>query len=222
MLNFVAGPPTSRMIDLAIFDDNRDQLDALRAVLGAAPEIVIVGVFQSAVNAIADVEWCKPDVILMDIDMPEVDGIQATAILQARFPKIRILMLTVIEDNDRIFQAIQAGADGYFLKQTDPDRLLQGIKDVMDGGAPMSLSVARRVLRMMEVGHTTKANEFKLSDREKDILALLVEGHTYKGIASKLLLSYATVNRHVSSVYLKLHVHSASEAVALALRKGLA
>ncbi len=209
------------MIDLAIFDDSREQRDALRAVLGTVPGISIVGVFPSARRAIADVGSCKPDVILMDIDMPGVDGIQATALLQAPFPKVRIIMLTVIEDDDRIFAAIQAGADGYFLKQTDPDRLIQGVKDVMVGGAPMSPSIARRVLRMVEAAHTPKSNEFELTQRELEILALLVKGHTYKRIASSLEISYGTVNRHVSNVYVKLHVHSVNEAVALAVRKGL-
>lgn len=210
------------MINLAIFDDKREQRDALRVVLAAVPGIAIVGTFSSTNRAIADVEFSKPDVILMDIDMPGVDGIQATALLRSSFPKIRIIMLTVIEDDDRILQAIQAGADGYFLKQTDPDRLIQGIQDVMEGGAPMSPSVARRVLRMMEGSQAPEQDDFKLSVREQAILGLLVKGHTYKRIADTLDISYGTVNRHVSNVYKKLHVHSVNEAVALAIRKGLA
>ena len=209
-------------IDLAIFDDDREQRDALRALLATVPDLTIVGAFPSAQKVVADVRWSNPDVVLMDIDMPEVDGIQASGLLREKFPKLRIIMLTVIEDDDRILAAIQAGADGYFLKQTDPDRLIQGIKDVMEGGAPMSPSVARRVLRMMEVGQSPKSNEFKLTDREQEVLGLLVEGHTYKRIADKLAISYGTVNRHVSNVYVKLHVHSVNEAVALAIRKGLA
>lgn len=209
------------MINLAIFDDKREQRDAMRAVLGDVPGITLVGMFPSARNAIFDVEGCKPDVILMDIDMPGVNGIQATAILQSRFPKIRIIMLTVIEDDDRIFQAIQSGADGYFLKQTDPERLIQGVKEVMDGGAPMSPSVARRVLLMVEASRAPKEDDFNLSVREQAILAMLVKGHTYKRIATSLEISYGTVNRHVTNVYKKLHVHSVSEAVALAVRKGM-
>lgn len=211
------------MISIAIFDDNREQRDALSAVLGAVPVLAVVGTFPSARTVVEDVEHSRPHVVLMDIDMPGVDGVQAAGLLRARFAELRIIMLTVIEDDDRIFAAIRAGADGYFLKQTDPDRLIQGIKEAMEGGAPMSPSVARRVLRMME-GRTSGArtNEFALTPREHEILALLVKGFTYKRIAAELHLSYATVNRHVSNVYVKLRVHSVNEAVALAIRKGLA
>lgn len=212
------------MIKIAIFEDNREQREALSAVLNSTDDIGVVGAYNSAQNVAEDVDACRPDLVLMDIDMPLVDGIKAAAILRARYSDLRIVMLTVIEDNDRIFAAIRAGADGYFLKQTDPDRLVQGIKEAMEGGAPMSPSIARRVLRMMEgrQAPTTKPDEFHLSPRELGILSLLVKGYTYKRIASELNLSYATVNRHVSNVYVKLRVHSVNEAVALAVRKGLA
>lgn len=212
------------MIKIAIFEDNREQRDALSAVLNASEALGVVGAFNSAHKVVDDVAACSPDLVLMDIDMPVVDGIKAVAILRARFPELRIVMLTVIEDDDRIFAAIRAGADGYFLKQTDPERLIQGIKEALEGGAPMSPSIARRVLRMMEGKQTpiTKADEFHLTPREQEILSLLVKGYTYKRIAAELNLSYATVNRHVSNVYVKLRVHSVNEAVALAVRKGLA
>jgi len=212
------------MIKIAIFEDNREQRDALSAVLNATDDLGVVGAYNSAHKVAEDVEACRPDLVLMDIDMPLVDGIKATAILRARYADLRIVMLTVIEDDDRIFAAIRAGADGYFLKQTDPDRLIQGIKEAMEGGAPMSPSIARRVLRMMEgkQAPTSKPDEFHLTVREKEILSLLVKGYTYKRIALELNLSYATVNRHVSNVYVKLRVHSVNEAVALAVRKGLA
>lgn len=212
------------MIKIAIFEDNREQRDALSAVLNAVDELGVVGSYNSAHKVAEDVDASRPDLVLMDIDMPVVDGIKAVAILRARYLDLRIVMLTVIEDDDRIFAAIRAGADGYFLKQTDPDRLIQGIKEAMEGGAPMSPSIARRVLRMMEGRQVpaTKPDEFQLTAREQEILSLLVKGYTYKRIASELSLSYATVNRHVSNVYVKLRVHSVNEAVALAVRKGLA
>lgn len=212
------------MIKIAIFEDNREQRDALSAVLNAADDLGVVGAFNSAHKVVDDVASCSPDLVLMDIDMPVVDGIKAVAILRARYKELRIVMLTVIEDDDRIFAAIRAGADGYFLKQTDPDRLIQGIQEAMTGGAPMSPSIARRVLRMMEgrQAPATKPDGSQLTPREQEILGLLVKGHTYKRIASELNLSYATVNRHVSNVYVKLRVHSVNEAVALAVRKGWA
>jgi len=212
------------MIKIVIFEDNREQRDALSAVLNAVDGLGVFGTFNSAHKVVDDVASCDPDIVLMDIDMPVVDGIKAVAILRARFPDLRIVMLTVIEDDDRIFAAIRAGADGYFLKQTDPDRLIQGIKEAMEGGAPMSPSIARRVLRMMEGRRSpeVRSEEFQLTPREQAILGLLVKGFTYKRIAMELNLSYATVNRHVSNVYVKLRVHSVNEAVALAIRRGLA
>ncbi|MBP7408644.1 MAG: response regulator transcription factor [Flavobacteriales bacterium] len=211
------------MIRVAIFDDNREQRDGLEAVLSSVPHVELVGSYASACNVLVDVEACGPQVVLMDIDMPEVDGITASSILREHYPELRIIMLTGIEDNDRIFAAIRAGADGYFLKQTAPARLIEGIREVLEGGAPMTPSVARRVLRMMEAkSHPARQNEFQLSERELTVLGLLVKGHTYKRIASELVVSYATVNKHVSNVYVKLRVHSVNEAVALAVRKGLA
>src|SRR6188768_3167895 len=135
---------------VALFDDSREQRDGLVALLEAFEEVSCVGAFPSARHVLRDVEDCRPDVVLMDIDMPEVDGINASALLRARFPELRIIMLTVIEDDARIFSAIRAGADGYFLKQTEPQRLIEGIQEAVDGGAPMTPSIARRVLKMME------------------------------------------------------------------------
>lgn len=210
------------MIRVAIFDDSREQRDGLEALLTSVPEVEFAGAFPSARHVVSDVEASAPQVVLMDIDMPEVDGIKAVAQLRARFPDLRIIMRTVIEDDDRIFAAIRAGADGYFLKQTPPPRLIEGIKEALEGGAPMTPSVARRVLRMMEAKPVAKADEFRLTEREQEILSFLVKGHTYKRIAHELNVSYATVNKHVSNVYVKLRVHSVNEAVALAIRKGLA
>lgn len=213
---------TAPLIRVAVFDDSRTQRDGLEALLASVPEVEFVGAFPSARHVVADVEGSNPQVVLMDIDMPEVDGIQAVSLLRVRFPDLRIIMRTVIEDDDRIFAAIRAGADGYFLKQTPPARLIEGIKEALEGGAPMTPSVARRVLRMMEAKPAARAEEFQLTEREQAILALLVKGYTYKRIASELNVSYATVNKHVSNVYVKLRVHSVNEAVALAIRKGLA
>lgn len=210
-------------IKVAVFDDNREQRDGLAVLLETMDNVECVGAFLSARHVVGDVEGCSPDVVLMDMDMPEVDGVMAAALLRARFPELRIIMLTVIEDDARIFAAIRAGADGYFLKQTPPERLIEGIREAMDGGAPMTPSVARRVLRMIEAPrNTSAANEFQLTDREKEILAMLVNGHTYKRIAAELGVSFSTVNRHITHVYEKLRVHSVGEAVALAVRRGLA
>jgi DNA-binding NarL/FixJ family response regulator len=211
------------MIRVALFDDDRQQRDGLAALLGSVDRTTCAGAFADAREAVRDVEACNPDVVLMDIDMPVVDGIQATALLRFRFPGLRIVMLTVIEDDDRIFAAIRAGADGYFLKQTPPLKLIDGIADAMNGGAPMSPSVARRVLQFVESKpQAARPADFNLSPREHEILAMLVKGYTYKRIAGELGIVFATVNKHVGHVYGKLRVKSVGEAVALAVRKGLA
>ncbi len=215
------GPDTR--IKVAVFDDSREQRDGLAELLEAVGTVVCVGSFPSARYVVRDVEDCAPDVVLMDMDMPEVDGVMASALLRVKFPGLRIIMLTVIEDDARIFSAIRAGADGYFLKQTSPERLIEGIKEAMDGGAPMTPSVARRVLRMMEGKRSTgDPGEIQLTEREQQILSMLVKGHTYKRISAELGVSFSTVNRHVTHVYAKLRVHSVGEAVAMAVRKGLA
>ncbi len=215
-------PSAITPIKVAVFDDSREQRDGLAELLEAMDTVTCVGAFPSARQVVRDVEDSAPDVVLMDMDMPEVDGVMAVALLRSRFPDLRIIMLTVIEDDARIFAAIRAGADGYFLKQTSPERLIEGIRDAMDGGAPMTPSVARRVLRMVEGERPTTTSEFQLTEREKEILSMLVNGHTYKRIASELGISFSTVNRHVTHVYAKLRVRSVGEAVALAVRKGLA
>lgn len=210
------------MIRVAIFDDSREQRDGLTALLDSVEATTCVGAFAHADQAGRDVEACTPDVVLMDIDMPGTDGIVACAQLRLSHPKLRILMLTVVEDEDRIFAALRAGADGYFLKQTAPMKLIDGIADVVEGGAPMSPSVARRVLALVSGRKRDQAAvQFDLTAREREILALLVKGWTYKRIASELGISFGTVNKHVGHVYAKLRVGSVGEAVALAVRKGL-
>lgn len=210
------------MVRVAVFDDSREQRDALEALLGTMPGLDCVGVFAHARDAVDDIGRVKADVVLMDVDMPGVNGIEGAARLRDAYPDLRILMLTVIEDDDRIFSAIRAGADGYFLKQTPPLKLVEGIQEAMEGGAPMSPSVARRVLGMVDAGPARRpVRDFDLSPREREILGLLVQGHTYKRIAADLGLAFGTVNKHVGNVYQKLRVKSLGEAVALAVRSGL-
>ncbi len=208
------------MIRVALFDDNREQRDALTALLDTNEGTCCVGAFPHAQHAVMDVERCRPDVVLMDIDMPGTDGVFAARQLRVAQPELRIVMLTVIEDDDRIFAAIRAGADGYFLKQTPPMRLIEGLVEAMDGGAPMSPSVARRVLGLVQ-GPTHSAADLKLTPREHEILGMLVKGWTYKRIAAELGIAFPTVNKHVGHVYQKLRVGSVGEAVAMAMRRGL-
>lgn len=209
---------------VAVFDDNADQREALELMLDGSEATECVGAFPDGSSPVERVERCAPQVVLMDIDMPHATGIECVALLRHRFPELKILMRTVFEDDEKIFNAIHAGADGYFLKQTPLKKLLEGIVDVMEGGAPMSPVVARRVLEFSKQQRAPRGdvkNEFELTDREHEILSWLVKGYSYKMIAAELEISFSTVNTHVNRVYNKLHVNSATEAVALAMRKGM-
>ncbi|MFN8351870.1 MAG: response regulator transcription factor [Flavobacteriales bacterium] len=208
---------------VALFDDNADQREALELMLESSELMACVGSFPDGDRAVERVAGCTPDLVLMDIDMPHATGIECVALLRQRFPQLRILMRTVFEDDDKIFNAIRAGADGYFLKQTPLKKLLEGIVEAMEGGAPMSPAVARKVLEFSkrQPARADVKNEFSLTDREHEILSWLVKGYSYKMIAAELYISFSTVNTHVNHVYNKLHVNSATEAVALAMRKGM-
>lgn len=208
---------------VAIFDDNAKRREGLQLLIDSTEHMSFVGSWPDCRDVVRHITETTPDVVLMDIDMPGTDGIEGTAKLRLAYPGLRIIMLTVLEDDDRIFAAIRAGADGYFLKQTAPMKLVDGIKEVMEGGAPMSPSVARKVLGMVNGPKQEKKTEqFELTPREQEILALLVKGWTYKRIGMELGVTFSTVNKHVGHVYAKLRVNSVGEAVALAVRKGLA
>ena len=166
--------------------------------------------------------FCTVRVVLMDINMPGISGIEAVHIIKEKFPAVQILMQTVFEDNDKIFAAICAGASGYMLKKTTPQKMLEAVEETYQGGAPMSPSVAGKVLQMFRSQSNITKHEFiQLSVREKEILSLLVKGKSYKMIAVECFISTDTVSTHVRHIYEKLHVHSKSEAVAKAIKQKL-
>lgn len=208
------------MIRVVVFDDNPKQRNALRLLVDSTEGMSCVETYEDCREAANRVEAVRPDVVLMDIDMPNVNGIEGVALIRSRFPKLRIIMQTVFDDEDKIFDALCAGADGYILKNAAPDELIAGILDVLKGGAPMSPSVARKVL-LLAGGKERRNADLGLTARELEILALLVQGHSYKMIADRCGISAGTVNTHVRSIYDKLQVHSAAGAVSLALRRGL-
>lgn len=212
-------------IRVAIFEDNKLVRDALQAILNGTPGFTCCGAFADGNRWESDINRSEPDVVLMDIEMPGLNGIEIAAKLCEKFNNIRILMQTVFNDSEKIFLALSAGASGYILKNDPPHKYIEAINDVYSGGAPFSSAVARKVLGFFanrNVILVSPHNEdFNLSIREKEILSVMVEGFDYKAIAEKTFISYETVRTHVKNIYKKLHVTSRSEAVMKAIQQGL-
>lgn len=201
---------------IIIFDDDSTRRDSLAMLLNMCHDMECVGAFESAAEAVAMVKAAQPDLVLMDIDMPLGNGIYGTRVIKAEFPSLPIIMQTVFDDNEHIFEAIKAGANGYLLKKTPPDKLLDQLRDAFEGGAPMTGTVALKLLQFFREEDISPS--YNLSEREKGILKLLVDGHSYKMIAAKSDISYFTVCNHIKKIYDKLHVNSATEAVRLAIQ----
>jgi DNA-binding NarL/FixJ family response regulator len=212
----------AEIVHVALFDDSKSIRDALGALLGTTPGIGLCGCFPNADRLRERIAACKPEVVLMDIDMPGMNGIQAAALLHKEFPRLPVIMLTVFEDEDRVFAALCAGASGYILKNSDPNDLLAAIAEVRSGGAPMSPGIARKVIRFFQRLPTPRSvpEEHGLSQRESEVLQGLVDGLSYKMIAERLQVGFETVRTHVKHIYEKLQVHNNTEAVAKALKDG--
>ena len=208
------------MIEVAIFDDNAERLDSLKILINWSDGMQCAGTFADCNSVLEDVAAVNPDVVLMDIDMPGMNGIEAVRLIKLEYPDLPVLMQTVFDDDEKIFASICAGAAGYILKKSTPPQIVQAIKDVYEGGAAMSSSVAKQVLRSFKTQTIlhTPAN-FDLSEREKEVLGYLVKGLSHKLVAQQCFISIHTVNTHVKNIYEKLHVRSVSEAVAKAIRE---
>ena len=209
------------MIRVAIFDDTKAFIESLKLLFEGNDDFYLSGAFSNAINATQKIGRSTPDVVIMDIKMPEVSGIEAVKSIKEAFPAVQILMHTVFEDDNNIFAAICAGASGYLLKGTSPDHMLEAIKDAHMGGSPMSPQIARKVLNLFQTQFCFKSEFYDLTDREKQILRCLVDGQSYKMIADTLNISYHTVNAHIRKIYDKLHVNSAQEAISKALQQRL-
>ncbi|MET0635362.1 MAG: response regulator transcription factor [Chitinophagaceae bacterium] len=210
-------------IKVAVFDDNELRRESLSLLInGCAPAMVCTGTFPDCSNISSDLRQADPQVVLMDIDMPVVNGIEGVRLIRHQFPQVQILMQTVFEDDEKIFASICAGASGYILKKSTPPQIIQAIEDVYHGGAAMTASVAKQVIRAFRQNTFIENNEkIELSIREKEILALLVKGLSHKMIAVTCNISYHTVNTHVKNIYGKLQVNSVAEAVVKALKQKL-
>ena len=208
-------------IRVAIVEDQYEVREGLAVLINGTRGFKCEGNYRTMEDALLVLEKEPPDVVLTDLGLPIMSGTEGIRILKKRHPDLPILALTVYNDEEEIFEALCAGASGYLLKNTSPARLLDCIREVLDGGAPMSPEVARRVVRLFrEISPPAKA-DYQLTPQETELLKLMVEGHNYKAAAAKLGITINTVSFHVRNIYAKLQVHSKSEAVAKALRNRL-
>lgn len=209
-------------IKVTVFEDNRSLRQGLYQLINGSEGFTCVAAFEDCLNLLKNIEETKPDVVLMDIQMPGINGIEAVRTLREKYPDLKILMQTIFEDNEKIFNSILAGASGYILKNTSPSRFLDFIRETYEGGAPMSPSVATKVLKLVvQQAPSANVNTFNLSEREKEILSCLVKGMSYKLIADACFISIDTVRGHIRNIYEKLHVHSKGEAIATAIKDRL-
>jgi DNA-binding NarL/FixJ family response regulator len=205
--------PTPQSIRVALVEDDASIRGALEIVLNGAPGFECVGAFASAEDALVQLPPRKPDVVLMDIQLPHMSGVECVRKLKEQHPEIQILMLTVFEDDELVFDSLAAGATGYLLKRTPPGEILEGIAEVHRGGSPMSSYIARKVVRSFQKPPRGAGTNLPLSEREREILGHLAKGYRYKEIADTLAISLDTVRTHLRRIYEKLHVHSRTEAV---------
>jgi DNA-binding NarL/FixJ family response regulator len=206
---------------VAIIEDQQGIREGLALLIGETEGFRCTGSFRSMEDALDGIGDELPQVVLVDIGLPKMSGIEGIRILREQHPTMNLVVLTIYDDDERIFDALCAGASGYLLKKTPPVRLLESLRDVVAGGSPMSPEIARRVIGLFRRVRTPRKADYCLTPHETRILNLLVEGHSYRTAAEQLRVSVNTVAFHIKSIYGKLQVHSKSAAVAKALRSGL-
>lgn len=211
----------NKTIKTAIVEDMRDIREGLATLINFTDGFTCTGSYRSMEEAIPSIRHRIPDVLLSDIGLPGMNGIEGIKIIKEQFPEMTVLMLTVYDDDERIFDAICAGASGYLLKRTTPAKILENIREAVSGGAPMSPEVASRVIKLFREVRPPERVEYDLTPHETRLLKLLVEGHNYTTAAEELRVSYNTIKFHMRHIYEKLQVHSKSEAVAKALQNRL-
>jgi two-component system, NarL family, response regulator LiaR len=208
-------------IRVSIYEDNDDLRESLSYLVMGTGTFQLMGAYPDCSKVMENCVVAKPDVILMDIDMPGISGIEATAMIKATFPEINIMILTIFEDKNKVFDALCAGATAYMLKKSSAVEILEAISELHNGGSPMTGEIARKVFEFFSSPIIAKNNDYALSARELDILKCLVEGDSYKMIADSCCISIGTVRFHINNIYKKLHVNSKSEAVIKAMRERL-
>jgi len=214
-------PATTQIIKTAIIEDMKQIRDGLTTLINFTEGFRCTGSYRSVEEAIQRIRHDVPDVLLSDIGLPGMSGIEGVRILKEKYPQMLILMLTVYEDDERIFDALCAGASGYLLKRTQPTKLIENIREAVSGGAPMSPEVARKVVKFFREVTPPERSDYDLTPNETRLLKLLIDGYNYATAAKKLDVSYNTIKFHVRNIFEKLQVHSKSEAVIKAMRDGI-
>lgn len=209
-------------IRVAIFEDNKHLRESLYYLINGTPGFSCTGAYPDCNDAVFQITKDTPDVILMDIEMPGLNGIQGVKLIKNKFPQVHVLMQTIFHDENNIFDAICAGASGYILKSTTPAEYIAAIKDVFNGGSPMTGSIARKVLELFQKNIQVEAKQdYQLTPKEKEMLQFMVQGKSFKMIAEAAGISYETVRTHMKNIYAKLHVNSNTEAVSKVLKEKL-
>ncbi|WP_294317741.1 response regulator transcription factor [uncultured Chryseobacterium sp.] len=198
------------MIRIFAYDDSTERLASLKALISLSDNMEYAGGAENGLNVLTEMKEHQPDVVLMDINMPVVNGIEGLKLIKSRFPQIKVLIQTAFDDSEKIFTSISCGASGYILKSDSPQRILQAIEEVNEGGASMNPAIAKRVLEYF----LPSKNPEILTPKEKEVLKFLAEGLSYKMVADKLNVSYSTINTHIKHIYQKLHISSLGEAIA--------
>ena len=206
------------MIRIAIVEDNNTLRQSLEQLINRADDMQCVASLCNLMNVISDLGKVNVDIVLMDIGLPNISGIEGVRTVKNNYPEIQVLMFTVFEDDEKIFAAIRAGASGYLLKKTPPPEILEALRTLYKGGAPMSPSIAKKVINSFQNAPSTIVEDYRLTTRENEILYSLVDGLSYKKIADKYFVSISTVRTHICNIYHKLHVNSKSQAVAKILQ----
>lgn len=209
---------TADPISVAIVEDNKDLRDGLAQLIQGTDGYCCVGAFSNCEGLLDVLESTEPEVVLMDIGLPGMSGIEGVTLVKNHSPATEILMFTVFEDDEKIFDSICAGASGYLLKKTSPARILEAIQEIHAGGAPMTAKIAKRLLASLRVSEPQPSRAIQLSEREKEVLAGLVKGLSYKMIAEQCFISIDTVRSHIRHIYEKLHVNSKTQAITLAIK----
>jgi two-component system, NarL family, response regulator LiaR len=201
------------LITVCIVEDRKDIRESLKILVNEAGDCACIGDFTNGEDAVKEIPELQPDVVLMDIDLPGINGIDCIRQLKPLCPRVQFMICTVYDEDEKIFDALAAGANSYILKRSDSDTLINSIRDLHNGGSPMSSDIARKIVRQFQKALPSEKEDYHLTDREKEILELLAKGLTYQQTADKIFISGKTIKKHVYNIYEKLHVNSRTEAV---------